>query len=300
MANFDASSAVTMVWQRQSVWSHAAAAEKRRVVRARRTVAGLTIGAAVAGSLATQLGESHRTASRALAILAAAALLLVPVAARWTSRDTVHAWTRLRSVSEALKADVHRYLAGVAPFAGADRDRVLLRRADTLLDDSGDLVGRTVGRAPVARPLPDIHDVPSYLTARVRGQVTGYYTPMARRMARLAARVRWAATAVTVASALLAATVGVLGDGLGLTAWLGVAATVTTALVGYGAAEQYEAQQIEFARTADQLTRLCVTRETGHGWTDDDAFVAEAERIISLSNEGWMAKMIEEDGAAQQ
>ncbi|MEH1096847.1 DUF4231 domain-containing protein [Micromonospora sp. CPCC 205739] len=300
MANFDASAAVTTVWQRQSVWSQAATAEKRRVARARRTVAALTIGAAVAGSLATQLGDPHRTASRCLAILAGAALLLVPVAARWTSRDSVHAWTRLRSVSEALKADVHRYLAGVAPFAGADRDRVLLRRADTVLDDAGDLVAHTLGVAPVARPLPDVRDVPSYLTSRVRGQVAGYYAPMAERMARLAARIRWAATAVTVASALLAATVGVLGDGLGLTAWLGVAATATTALVGYGAAQQYEAQQIEFARTADQLTRLCLTRETGHGWTDDDAFVAEAERIISVSNEGWMAKMIEEDGAAQQ
>ncbi|MEH0827871.1 SLATT domain-containing protein, partial [Micromonospora sp. CPCC 205714] len=174
------------------------------------------------------------------------------------------------------------------------------RRADTVLDDAGDLVAHTLGVAPVARPLPDVRDVPSYLTSRVRGQVAGYYAPMAERMARLAARIRWAATAVTVASALLAATVGVLGDGLGLTAWLGVAATATTALVGYGAAQQYEAQQIEFARTADQLTRLCLTRETGHGWTDDDAFVAEAERIISVSNEGWMAKMIEEDGAAQQ
>ncbi|MEU5940595.1 DUF4231 domain-containing protein [Micromonospora sp. NPDC047548] len=300
MANFDASAAVTMVWQRQGVWSQAAGAERRRVVRARRTVAGLTVGAAVAGSLATQLGDPHRTVSRCLAILAAAALLLVPVAARWTSRESVHAWTRLRSVSEALKADVHRYLAGVAPFGGADRDRVLLRRADTLLDDAGDLVGRTVGVAPVVRPLPDIRDVPSYLAGRVRRQVEGYYAPTAKRMARLAARVRYAATAVTVAGALLAATVGVLGDGLGLTAWLGVAATVTTALVGYSAAQQYEHQQIEFARTADQLTRLCVTRESGQGWTDDDAFVAEAERIISLSNEGWMAKMIEEDGAAQQ
>ncbi|MEH0824102.1 DUF4231 domain-containing protein, partial [Micromonospora sp. CPCC 205714] len=150
MANFDASAAVTTVWQRQSVWSQAATAEKRRVARARRTVAALTIGAAVAGSLATQLGDPHRTASRCLAILAGAALLLVPVAARWTSRDSVHAWTRLRSVSEALKADVHRYLAGVAPFAGADRDRVLLRRADTVLDDAGDLVAHTLGGAPVA------------------------------------------------------------------------------------------------------------------------------------------------------
>ena len=70
------------------------------------------------------------------------------------SRDAVHAWTRLRSVSEALKADTYRYLAGVAPFGGADRDAVLLGRFDALMDDAGDLVGRTLDAPPADRPLP--------------------------------------------------------------------------------------------------------------------------------------------------
>ncbi|MGC5022498.1 DUF4231 domain-containing protein [Micromonospora sp. DT47] len=299
MTNIDTSSAVTKAWERQGTWSRAADVAKRRITRGRRAVAGLTTGAAVAGALATQFGETEQ-AGRVLAIVAAAALLLVPLAARSASRDAVQRWTRLRSVSEALKADVHRHLAGVAPFDGADREAVLLRRVDGLLDDAGDLIGVTLDAAPAARPLPDISDVPGYLAHRVDRQVEGYYLPMARRMARLATRVRYATTAVTVAAALLAATAGVLGGRPGLTAWVGVAATVTTALVGYGAAQQYEHQQIEYARTADQLTRLRLTREAGHGWTDDAAFVTEAERIISLSNEAWMAKMIEEDGLRQQ
>ncbi|MET7750347.1 hypothetical protein [Micromonospora sp. NPDC005367] len=75
---------------------------------------------------------------------------------------------------------------------------------------------------------------------------------------------------------------------------------MTTALVGHGAAQQFEAHQLEYARTADQLYRLGRARRDGVGWTDDDAFVAEAERIISLSNEAWMARTIEEDGAAHR
>ncbi|MEH0937934.1 DUF4231 domain-containing protein [Micromonospora psammae] len=298
MTTFDAEAAVDLVWRRQGVWSRAAGDAKRRIVAARRAVAGLTIGAAVAGTAAAGIGEN--VPARVLAVVAAAALLLVPIVARAASRESVQAWTRLRSVSEALKADVHRHLAGVAPFAGADRDAVLLRRLDALMDDVGDLMGHVVDRAPDARPLPEVSDVPSYLTARVRGQVEGYYLPMARRMATRSERVGRAATTVTVAGALLSATVAVLGDPLGLTAWIGVTATVTTALVGYGAAQRYEHQQIEYARTADQLTRLLAVRAAGQGWADDDAVVAEAERIISLSNEGWMARMIELDGAAQQ
>ncbi|MFG3422999.1 DUF4231 domain-containing protein [Micromonospora sp. NPDC049460] len=300
MANFDTSPVVETVWQRQAAWSRAAVGAKRVITRARLAVAALTVGAAVCGTLANQLGQTHRGAGRALAIVAAAALLLVPVAARWAGRDAVHAWARLRSVSEALKADVHRYLAGVAPFGGADRDAVLLGRLDALMDDAGDLVGRTLDAPPAARPLPAVSDVATYLTERLRRQVDDYYLPGARRTARAARRIRYATTALTVAAALMSATVGVLGDNLGLTAWIGVAAAVTTALVGYGSAQQYEHHQIEYARTADQLTRLRVAREAGRGWTDDDAFVAETERIISLSNEGWMAKMIEQDGAAQQ
>ncbi|MFJ6194483.1 DUF4231 domain-containing protein [Micromonospora sp. NPDC092111] len=300
MPDIDESPAAVQVWRGQSVWSQAARAAKDRITLGRRTVAALTVTAAVAGTGAARLAGSAPAAGRALAIVAAAAFLLVPVTGRWASRDAVGVWTRLRSVSEALKAELHRYLARTAPFAGADRDAVLLRRQDLLLDAAGDLVGHTLDVAPVERALPPVADLPSYLAERVRRQVDDYYLPAARRAGRAAARIGRAATGLTVLAALLSAVAGVLGDGLGLTAWVGVAAAVTTALAGYGAAQRYEQQQIEYARTADQLTRLRVTRESGLGWTDDDAFVDEAERIISLSNAAWMAKMVEEDGAAQQ
>ncbi|MEU8299050.1 DUF4231 domain-containing protein [Micromonospora sp. NPDC048909] len=297
MTNVDRVAAAVAVWHQQSVWSRAATVAKRRIVRGRRALAGLTVVAAVAGTAASQLDGVYQPASRTLAVLAGAALALVPVVARSTAREAVHAWARLRSVSESLKAELYRYLARVAPFVGPDRDAVLLRRLDTLLDDAGDLAGLVVDVEPAERPLPAVSDVPSYLTHRLVGQVEGYYLPGARQMARRATRIRTATTALTAAGAVLSAVVGVLGDGLGLAAWVGVVATVTTALVGYGAAQQFEHQQIEYARTADQLSRLALIRREGHGWTDDAAFVAEVERIISLSNEAWMARTLEEDGS---
>ncbi|RKN15786.1 DUF4231 domain-containing protein [Micromonospora musae] len=300
MADVDAPTAVDAVWQQQGVWSRAAGRAQGRIIRGRRAVAGLTIAAAVAGTAAAQLGGVQAGVSRVLAVLAAVALALVPVAARATGREAVQAWTRLRSVSEALKADVYRHLARVAPFSGPERDVVLLRRLDALVDDVGDLVGLTVDLPLLRRQLPTVAGVDSYLTHRLVQQVEAYYLPGARQMARRAARIRLATTALTVVGAVLSGVVGVLGDGLGLAAWVGVVATVTTALVGYGAAQQFEAHQIEYARTADQLTRLGRLRRDGAGWSDDDAFVAEAERIISVSNEAWMARTLEEDGTAHR
>ncbi|MER7445203.1 DUF4231 domain-containing protein [Micromonospora avicenniae] len=300
MTDVDASTAVDAVWQQQGVWSRAAGHAQRRIVQGRQAVAGLTIVAAVAGTAAAQLGGVQAGAGRALAVLAGVALALVPVAARSTGREAVQAWTRLRSVSEALKADVYRYLARVAPFSGEERDVVLLRRLDAMLDDAGDLVGLTVDLPLVRRPLPTVTGVDSYLTHRLAQQVEAYYLPGARRMARRAARIRTATNVLTIAGAILSGVVGVLGDGLGLASWVGVVATVTTALVGYGAAQQFEAHQLEYARTADQLSRLGRSRRDGVGWTDDDAFVAETERIISLSNDAWMARTIEEDGTAHR
>jgi hypothetical protein len=298
--DIDGTLAAAQVWRGQGRWSQAARRAKRGITRGRLTVAVLTAVAAVAGTAAAMLAGAAPTAGRVLAIVAGASLLLVPVAGRSSSREAVATWTRLRAVSEASKAELYRYLARAAPYADADADAVLQRRYDLLMADAGDLVGHTLDDPATDRPLPAVTDVPSYLVERVRWQVDGYYLPAARRAGRSAARIGRAATVLTVLVALLSAVTGVLGDGLGLTAWVGVAAVVTTALVGYGAAQRYEQQHLEYARTADQLTRLRLAREAGLGWGDDDALVAEAERIIAQSNAAWMAQMIEEDGTVQQ
>ena len=147
---------------------------------------------------------------------------------------------------------------------------------------------------PVVRDLPLVCDVGSYLTHRVDAQISGYYRPAARRMATRGARIRWLTVALSGTAAALTAVVGVVG-GSALTAWIGVVTTVTTALTGYGAAQRYEYQQLEFTRTANQLERLRTGRLGERSQLDDDAFVSECERIISISNEGWMAKVADEN-----
>jgi hypothetical protein len=288
--------AASTVWQRQSVWSQAANRAKRRIDRSRSWVLALTVAAAVLGTASAQLAGRFPGVGKVLAVAAAAGLGLAPFFAKGAGRDAVQAWIRMRSVSESLKADVYRYLAAANPFHGADRDAVLLARLDERMVDAGDLVTHTADIDPVPRNLPPVTDAASYLTHRLDAQRNSYYLPAGRRMAKRASMVRRVTTVLAGAAAVLTATAGVLGASR-ITAWVGVVTTVTTALTGYAAAQRYEYQQLEYVRTAGQLERLRTGRLSGQSYTDDDAFIAESERIISISNEGWMAKVAEENPA---
>jgi hypothetical protein len=293
-ATSDLRDAVSTVWQRQSVWSRAADRTKRRILRCRAWVLGLTVAAAVLGTASAQLTRPVPGLARALAMAAAVALALAPVIAARAGRDEVQAWTQLRSIAESLKGDVYRYLAGVAPFHDTERDRVLLRRLAMSEAEAEALAVRTTGLAPAARPLPPVRDVPSYLIHRVEAQITGYYRPAARRMARRAASIRWVASVLSGTAAALTAVTGALGGG-SLVAWIGVLTTVVTALATYGASQRYEYQQLEMSRTASQLERV---RARWNGADiADDAVVEESERIISISNAGWMAELTAQKGA---
>lgn len=190
----------------------------------------------------------------------------------------------------SAEADLYLYLAGVSPFRGAGRDEVLLARLGEHLADGGNLAMSTAVFDPVTRPLPPVHDVPSYVEFRLTGQLNGYYRPAARRMARRSALVSRTAVALSLLAAVLTGVSAAFGY-RGLTAWVAVATTVATAVVGFGAAERYEYRQLEYTRTADQLDRLAA-RTWPLASEAEDQLVAESERVISTSNEGWMAKIV--------
>ncbi|MEU4253544.1 DUF4231 domain-containing protein [Amycolatopsis sp. NPDC026612] len=286
--------AITLLWDRQSIWSQAANRLKARISRARVLVLSFTVAGAVAGAVSANVPQP---AGRFCAAVAAVALALAALAARGAAPEIVRDWTRARSMSEALKSDLYSRLAGVGKFGGTDRDEVVLRALAELSANAGDLVRHTTGLSPRVRPLPAVGDVESYATVRVRGQLDDYYRPKSRLMA---ARVRTARRweiGLAAAAAGLAAVVAVFPT-FAASAWIGVLTTVTTAITAHVGAARYSYQQVEFTRTADELERLLVDRATG--LTADDDFVADSERVISIQNEGWMAKLGSTERPAQQ
>ncbi|MFF5173293.1 DUF4231 domain-containing protein [Micromonospora sp. NPDC000089] len=295
MASTVESKVLSSKWDEQSVWSQAANEVKALIRRARRRVLGLTIAGAVLTAVAAQITSAAHRLAVAVGLAAAVALVLVPLVGRAASAAATSDWTRLRSVSESLKAEVYAYLAGVSPFRGDDRARILLDRVGEIVEAARDLAGHTAGIAAESRELPAVRDVATYIDLRVEGQKNDYYRRNAAAMRRYSARTRRAEAALSYLAAGLAAVSGVV-PGIGVAGWVGVVTTIGTALVAHAAAERYEYQQVEFARTAAGLQHLLDQYEvTPPGPARDDAFVADCERLISIQNDGWMAKMAGEE-----
>lgn len=225
-----------------------------------------------------------------LAVLAAVAMGLVAVLRPRWSGTVLRDWTRARSVSEALKSEVYLYLAGAGGYAGPDSEDRLVKSTDAVLRDAADLLPHTTGVEPMLRELPDVHDHGSYFDVRAAGQIDGYYRLQARQMQRRLAQFR----RLEIVLAAVGVVLGVLAARFpdrGLAAWIAVVTTITGAVAAHVAAGRYEYQLVEYLRTDDELERLhrAAARATSPAMLDD--LVVQSERVISIQNEGWMAKL---------
>ncbi|WP_262056442.1 DUF4231 domain-containing protein [Streptomyces sp. STR69] len=280
-----------MTWQRQRVWSHAATRQKKSVARARLLALGLSIVTAISGTASAQTMDVSAPLGRGLAFVAALAGAATPLVAVGSGPGPAAEWVRLRAISEALKSDTYRYLAGVSPFRGPDRDVVLQDRLTRLERDAADLVHHTNGTIAADRPLPDVRDVAGYAARRPRQQMDEYYVPQALRMRERVAVVRRLEVFFSLCGAALGATAGAFAiDRAGV--WVAVCATMATAVTAHGAASKYGYQELEYTRTANELRVLLMGRTNLSAPTeaDEDAFVAACEDIISVQNDAWMVK----------
>ncbi|MFF2431983.1 DUF4231 domain-containing protein [Streptomyces mirabilis] len=286
------------VWNRQSVWSQAANTAKRSIGRARATSLVLGIAAAALATLGAQLMGGHPTPGRTLTFLGGLSAGLVPVAASRLGASSLRDWTRLRSVSEALKSEVYVALARADVYRQGDIDGTLLDRADRVTAQAGDLLHRTEGLVPRQRALPLVRDVGSYVAIRLTGQIRDYYRPRAALMSRRCTAVRRFEVSLAVVASGLGALAGVYGtDSAAL--WVATVTTVTATVTAHAAAARYAYQELEFSRTAAELESLLARRSAGagadreqpaDGARSDDAFISRCELVISAQNEAWMAK----------
>jgi hypothetical protein len=281
-------------WDRQSVWSQTADSLKIRPARLRTLRLGLTVAAAILALAGSQVKSASTAASVALAIIAAVAMGAVAVIRSTASARQVRDWTRARSMSEALKAEVYLYLCAGGDYQSGDRDQRLRDKLGRLERDSGNLQRYTSGKTARERKLPPVTSIESYLSYRVReSQLEKYYKPKAATMRGRATQLK----AIEVALALVAAGLAAAAiASSSVAAWAAVATTASGAVAAYFAAERYEFLWIEYSRTASELQRLLVLRTTPDGKPLSGPDLAAAcEEVISIQNEAWMAKWGEED-----
>ena len=235
----DQSQALADVWRDHRQWSHAAGRLKRRIILWRSIALGFAILGAVLATLATQVGPTSAL-GRALSLTAAVALAVVPaIRGARLGKDRIEAWTRARSVSEALKAETYLYLTQTPPHDKEDREGELLKKADRLLGQVGDLAGETVGMPDADKPLPDVYDIDSYLRIRVQPQISTYYQPQAAKQQQRLSLFRGIEFALSVLAALLGAVAAATHlDDVGV--WVAVVTTVGAAITAHIAAARYE------------------------------------------------------------
>lgn len=277
------------VWDQQSVWSQTANHLKARIDRLRSTMLALTVAAAVLTTLAAQIASLGSTVGRMLALGAGVSVGLVPLVRSQLGTQAVSEWARTRSVSEELKSEAFRFLAEVTPFRGADRESLLAERVHRVRDEAADLLVHTSTVAPVARQLPAVHDVHSYVGARLEPQID-WYRGRSTLLARKLARARRWEVALGVSGVVLGAVASAFAVDQA-SAWVAVVATVTAALSSHVAAARWEFQLVEYLRTADELERL---REdwlsADQAEEAADRLVDRCEHVVSIQNDGWMAK----------
>jgi hypothetical protein len=208
--------------------------------------------------------------------------------------ERIRRWTRLRSVSEELKSQLYVYLAGLAHYRHPVlRDVELLERTGAVLAQAADLEPETHGIHPAERRLPPVVDTAGYVEHRLRHQLERYYRPKADEMARRATRVERCGQALAAVSVVLGAVAGAF-EAQAAAVWIPVVAAVSAAVVSHGASARYVSQQIEYSMTASELERLlrCWEQDASATEADADRLAERTEHVVSVQNEGWMAKWI--------
>ncbi len=280
------------VWREQSVWSQVANRLKRDLERKRLLALSLAVLGAVASASAVVVGLNSG-AGRSLAFASAASVAIAGIVRARAGKQTVQNWTRARSVSEAIKSEVYIYMAGLHDLGEGEREARLDEPVGEIEQDGSDLLQFKVGVAPLSRSLPPVDDVESYLHVRVASQIEQFYRPRALEIRRKVSRFRCIELVLAITGALLAAAAGVWKH-VAIAVWVPVVTKVAAAITAHAAASRYDYLLVEYLRTAQELERLRDRRGSASRLSDEE-LVSKAEEVISVRNEGWMAKLASDD-----
>ena len=275
------------VWRGHRQWSKAAGTAQKGMNRWRLSNLALLVAGAVVAAFAAQTWLVSAAAATLAAVSAALLAVAGVVQSSMLTSENTSRWTGARVASEALKAETYRYLAGVQPYAGADRAEHLQAQFDTIQTRSKDLLVQQQVAASDDRGLPTVRTFESYRKERAQGQADWHRGKIAEHTS-TATKLRFCQLGATAAGAVLAAVAAAL-PGAHLAAWTAAATTVAAAFATHMAATQHQRIAASYASTADQLQRLVDGMDPRTASADQQAqFVANVERVLAVQNDGWM------------
>ncbi len=276
-----------LVWRRHRQWSVLADAAKSRLDRWRLSNLLMLVAGALAGAVAAQTWLAAG-GSTAFALTAAVALAVAGfIQKNFLGPERTVSWTGARAASEALKAEVFRYLTRVTPYDSPDRAQVLQAQFEVVQGRVSEQL-RTDAQAMQAdnKAVPSIGTFAQYVSDRAQNQAEWHRNKIAEHVRQAKALRRWQLLA-TGLGVVLSAVAGVL-PAWHLTTWTAAATTIAAALGAHLAATGHQRIAAGYARTADQLDRVIAGISPENSSPDERArFVADVERVLAAQNEGW-------------
>ncbi len=279
-------------WKRQEQWSATANELKKEYVGWRKVVFGLAIAASVAGALS--VGTDWPAFSKGFAVIAALCAAVSPViSTKKVGKEQLQSWTRARSVSEALKASIYRYLVS----RQSDRLTLLNDEQQEAIANVSDIVPTAGGETMPRRARSEDISVEDYVTLRVLEQANDYYFVQARKNSERAKALHKSYFALMMVAAGIAAVNGLFDLAI-VGQWTAVFTTLGASVLAYLSASKYEDLSIAYQATGTELVNL-VSRweERSAAEQEDPAIIAEfveaCEAVISNQNQAWHAKLTE-------
>lgn len=292
---------VNSLWRDQEAWSRAANRLKARITRYRLVTLTLSIVGAILETLAaTQWTQASE--GRALTAFGGAVCLAF---AAYCSRniltvDALRAWTRARSVSEGLKAEIYTFRARAKPYHDKQALTNLIKASNAIQEPAQDLLEHVHEKLnETIEPL--FLDKEEYIKARPQEQIDQYYIPkklyysgklnLWRRAEFLLGLISVAlGVAASAANAKLFASFEFMHSA---GAWVAVCTTLSAAVGAHAAANRYDFLVMSYGGTARRLEHLIhrwrasQSADAPEDWSN---FVRACEDAISVENESWLAK----------
>jgi len=276
-----------LAWRCHRQWSLAAEAAKPRLNNWRKgNLALLVIGALAGAAAATGWGGTGGTRASATGATLALALAGL-IQANALNADQTARWTRARAASEALKAEVFRYLVRVDPYAGPDRSAVLKAQLAVVQSraNPAQLVDQQNTKSD-SSPLPTLRSIAEYVTLRAQHQADWHREQIGVQAGRgRTLRIfQLAATGMGVTFSALTTAV----PSWQLSIWTAAATTIAAAIGAQVSATRYQRVAEAYAVTTDQLDRLIAGFDPTVATPDEQTlFVTEVERVLANQNNGW-------------
>jgi hypothetical protein len=296
---------LTVVWGRHRKWSQAASKQKKTLQWYQACELGLIATGAFSQTLAIRLASTKYGWAISLmggGCVAAAGLIKT----NFLTKEGKANWVRCRATSEALKAEVFLYRAGVFPYDVNAPVQILVDRVADISEDAKDLKVLYIMMTDDKKKPPPMLDRSGYIKHRLSPQIENFYLATAKKQAKKSSMLTTCQYFLYSASAAIGLYAGTAGGAAAaaeggsavfttLASKVGIwALPLTTASGAFGthiAAAKYDEEVVEWTTAAQRLENLYLRlpKATGPGSPEWNEFVMKCEAVISSNTKQWAA-----------